>query len=180
MHNDIERILLTEEEIAKRVRELGREITADYKDKNPVLIGILKGAIVFYSDLSRAIKTDMQMDFMSCSSYGGGTRSSGEVEIRKDISVSVEGRHVILVEDIIDSGNTLSYLSRVFHGRGVASFRICTLLDKPARRSPNSSIHVNYSGFCIPDEFVVGYGLDYNEKYRNLPYVGVLRRDIYE
>ena len=180
MHKDVEKVLVTEEEIRSRVKELGRQITADYEGTTPVVICILKGAVPFFADLIREIGINVQIDFLSCSSYGGGTKSTGEVEIRKDISMPVSGRDVLLVEDIIDSGNTLSYLKRVFIGRGVRSFRIATLLDKPARRSPTSIIKVDYTGFVIPDEFVIGYGLDYSEDYRNLPYVGVLKRSVYE
>ena len=179
MRNDIERILLTEEEIQARVRELGARIAEDYRDKNPVMICILKGSVMFYADLLRAAPIRMTLDFMAVSSYGNRTKSSGEVEIRKDLSGSIENRHVVIVEDIIDSGFTLSYLSRMLAARGAKSIAICTLLDKPARRAPGITLKADYSGFEIPDEFVVGYGLDYSELYRNLPYIGILKPDVY-
>ena len=180
MHNDIDRVLLSEEQIQKRVREMGAAIAEDYRDKNPVMICILKGAVMFYTDLLRAMPIRLSMDFMAVSSYGKRTKSSGEVEIRKDLSNSIEHRHVIIVEDIIDSGFTLTYLSRMLQARGAASLRICTLLDKPSRRAPGITLKSDYSGFEVGDEFVVGYGLDYDETYRNLPYIGVLKPEVYE
>lgn len=180
MQNDIKKILLSEETIQNRVRELGAQISADYRDKNPAMICILKGAVMFYTDLLRAMPIRLSMDFMAVSSYGKRTKSSGEVEIRKDLSTSIENRHVIIVEDIIDSGFTLTYLSRMLSARGAASIKICTLLDKPSRRAPGITLKSDYSGFQVGDEFVVGYGLDYAETYRNLPYIGVLKNEIYE
>ena len=180
MREDIERVLISEEELQKRVSELSKQITEDYRDKNPVMVCILKGAVVFYADLVRNIDTYASMDFMAVSSHGSGTRSTGEVEIRKDLSKPVDGRHVIIVEDIVDSGSTLSYLTRVLSSRGAASVKICTLLDKPSRRRPGIELQVDYKGFTVDNEFVVGYGLDYAEKYRNLPFVGVLKKEIYE
>ena len=180
MENDIARVLLSQEEIQNRVQEMGRQIAWDYRGKNPAMICILKGAIMFYTDLLRAIQIQLSMDFMAVSSYGKRTKSSGEVEIRKDLSTSIENRHVIIVEDIIDSGYTLTYLTRMLAARGAASIRICTLLDKPARRAPGITLKADYSGFEIPDAFVVGYGLDYDETYRNLPYIGVLKPEVYE
>lgn len=180
MKNDIERVLLSEEEIQDRVRQLGEQIANDYAGKNPVMICILKGSTMFFADLLRAMPIRLTMDFMAVSSYGRSTRSSGEVEIRKDLSGSIENRHAIIVEDIIDSGFTLSYLSRMLSARGAKSIRICTLLDKPARRAPGITLKADYSGFVIPDAFVVGYGLDYDEAYRNLPYIGVLKSEVYE
>ena len=177
MHKDLARVLLTQEEIHERVAELGAQITRDYAGEEVVLIGILKGAVVFFADLVRTIKLPVRMDFMAVSSYGNRTKSSGEVEIRKDLSRPIDGRHVIIVEDIVDSGFTLSYLMRVLSSRGAASVRIATLLDKPARR--RVELDVDYSCFVIPDAFVVGYGLDYDEKYRNLPDIGVLHPRIY-
>jgi len=141
---------------------------------------ILKGAVMFYADLLRATPIPLSMDFMAVSSYGNKTKSSGEVEIKKDLSSTIEGRHIIIVEDIIDSGFTLSYLKRVLSARGAASISLCTLLDKPSRRAPGIDLKSNYSGFEVGDEFVVGYGLDYAEKYRNLPFIGVLKPEIYE
>ena len=180
MKDDIARVLLSEEEIQKRVRELSAQISEDYRDKDPVLVCILKGAVMFYADLVRNIDTHIAMDFMAVSSYNSGTRSSGEVEIRKDLSKPVDGRHVIIVEDIVDSGYTLTYLSRVLASRGAASLKICTLLDKPSRRAEGITLKADYKGFEVENEFVVGYGLDYAERYRNLPYIGVLKREVYE
>ena len=178
MSQNIERVLYTEEELQARVKELGAQITADYADKeNILLISVLRGSYIFMADLSRAINLPCLIDFMSVSSYGAGTISSGQVEIKKDISSSIEGYHVIIVEDILDSGNTLYYLMDVLKARKAASIRICTLLDKPERRQ--KPIKADYYGFVVPDAFVVGYGLDYNERYRNLPYIGVLKREIY-
>ena len=172
MQNDIASVLISEEAIQARVREMGAQIAEDYRDKNPVMICILKGAVMFYTDLLRAMPIKLSMDFMAVSSYGNRTKASGEVEIRKDLSNSIENRHVIIVEDIIDSGFTLTYLSRMLRARGANSLKICTLLDKPERRV--AEVKVDYTGFAIPDEFVVGYGLDYAQKYRNLPFIGVL------
>ena len=180
MEKDIARVLLSEEQIQTRVQELGRQIAWDYRGKNPAMICILKGAIMFYTDLLRAMPIQLSMDFMADSSYGKRTKSSGEVEIRKDLSTSIENRHVIIVEDIIDSGFTLTYLTRMLAARGAASIKVCTLLDKPSRRAPGITLKSDYSGFEVGDEFVVGYGLDYAEAYRNLPYIGVLKPEIYE
>ena len=180
MRNDIETILLTEEQIQARVKELGAQLAEKYRDKNPVMICILKGSTLFFADLLRAMPIRLTMDFMAVSSYGRSTKSSGEVEIRKDLSGSIENRHAIIVEDIIDSGFTLSYLTRMLSARGAKSIEICTLLDKPARRAPGITLKADYAGFVIPDAFVVGYGLDYDEAYRNLPYIGVLKPEVYQ
>jgi len=180
MKNDIARILLSEEEIQARVREIAEQISRDYAGKNPIMVCILKGAVLFYTDLLRNMDIPMQMDFMAVSSYGNKTESSGEVKISKDLSVSIENRHVIIVEDIMDSGFTLTHLCRILNNRGAASIALCTLLDKPARRAPGITLKSDYSGFNIGDEFVVGYGLDYAERYRNLPFVGVLKPEVYE
>ena len=180
MENDIREVLLSEETIQRRVREMGQEIARDYKDKYPAMICILKGAIMFYTDLLRATPIPLSMDFMAVSSYGKRTKSSGEVEIRKDLSTSIENRHVIIVEDIIDSGYTLTYLSRVLSARGALSLKIATLLDKPNCRAEGITLKTDYHGFEVGDEFVVGYGLDYDERYRNLPYIGVLKPEIYQ
>ena len=180
MDKDIARVLLTEEQLQTRVQELGRQIAWDYRGKNPAMVCILKGAIMFYTDLLRAIPIQLSMDFMAVSSYGKRTKSSGEVEIRKDLSTSIENRHVIIVEDIIDSGFTLTYLTRMLSARGAASIKLCTLLDKPSRRAPGITLKSDYAGFEIGDDFVVGYGLDYDEAYRNLPYIGVLKPEVYE
>ena len=178
MHQDVERILFTQEELARRVGELGEQITADYAGKEVAVASVLRGSYIFMADLTRAIQLPITVDFMAVSSYGSGTVSSGQVEIKKDLSDSIEGKDLIIVEDILDSGNTLYYLMDVLRARKPASIRICTLLDKPERRS--KPIAADYVGFSIPDAFVVGYGLDYDEKYRNLPYVGVLKPEIYE
>jgi len=180
MRNDIESILLSEEQIQARVKALGAQLAEEYRDKNPVMICILKGSTMFFADLLRAMPIRLTMDFMAVSSYGRSTRSSGEVEIRKDLSGSIEHRHAIIVEDIIDSGFTLTYLTRMLSARGAESIKICTLLDKPARRAPGITLKADYSGFEIPDGFVVGYGLDYDEIYRNLPYIGILKPEVYQ
>ena len=177
MHKDVEQILYTEEELRQRVRELGCQITADYAGREPLLISVLRGAYIFMADLTRSINLDVTVDFMSVSSYGAGTVSSGQVEIKKDLSASIEGKDLIIVEDILDSGNTLYYLMDVLRARKPASIRICALMDKPERRT--RPIKADYVGFTIPDAFIVGYGLDYADKYRNLPYVGVLKPGAY-
>ena len=177
MHKDVERILYTEEELRDRVKALGGQITADYAGRAPLLISVLRGSYIFMADLTRSIDLDVMVDFMAVSSYGAGTVSSGQVEIKKDLSDSIEGKDLIIVEDILDSGNTLYYLLDVLRARKPASIRICTLMDKPERRT--KPIKADYVGFTIPDAFIVGYGLDYAEKYRNLPYVGVLKPSVY-
>ena len=174
---DIEKILFSEEELKQRVKELGEQIASDYQGKEPILITVLRGSYIFMADLSRAIDLPCVIDFMSVSSYGKGTTSSGQVKIIKDLSENIEGRDVIVVEDILDSGNTLSSLLEILETRKPASVRLCTLLDKPERRVRD--ISADYCGFTIPDAFVVGYGLDYAEKYRNLPYVGILKPSVY-
>ena len=167
MHEHVESILYSEEQLRQRVKELGGQITADYAGKEPVLASVLRGSYIFMADLTRAIDLPVTVDFMAVSSYGAGTKSSGQVEIKKDLSDSIEGRDLIIVEDILDSGNTLFYLMEILKARKPASIRICTLMDKPDRRT--QPIVADYVGFTIPDAFVVGYGLDYNEKYRNRP-----------
>lgn len=177
MHSAIERILLSEDQIKARIAELGREMTADYAGKNPIFIGVLKGVVMFFADMIRAIPLDCQIDFMAVSSYGGGTQSSGKIRIQKDISVDLAGRHVVILEDILDSGLTLSHTAAYLKTKGPASLKICTLLDKPDRRK--AEVQADYVGFTIPNLFVVGYGLDFDENYRNLPYVGVLKPEAY-
>lgn len=177
MKEDILKILITEQEIAARVQELGARISEDYRDKNLLLISVLKGSVAFMADLMRAIDVNARIDFMSVSSYGAGTRSSGVVKIVKDLDMPIAGFDVLIVEDILDSGMTLSYISELLQARDPASIRICTLLDKPERRK--ADIAADYIGFEVPDEFVVGYGLDFDEKYRNLPYVGILKPEVY-
>ncbi|KXG74527.1 Hypoxanthine-guanine phosphoribosyltransferase [Fervidicola ferrireducens] len=176
MLEDIKEILITEEEIKNKLKELGEKITKDYRDKKDVLlVGVLKGAVLFIADLIRHIDLPVQVDFMAVSSYGASTESSGVVRILKDLDENIEGRNILIVEDIIDSGLTLSYLYNMLKSRKPASIKICALLDKPSRRKVK--IKVDYLGFEIPDYFVVGYGLDYNEKYRNLPFIGILKEE---
>ena len=177
MHADVEEVLLTGEEVQARVAELGAQLAADYEGRDPVLVSVLKGSIIFLADLVRAMPIPLSIDLMEVSSYGTSTESSGQVRILKDLSTSIEGREVIVVEDIIDTGLTLNYLLRYLHDKGPASIRICCLLDKPARRL--APIEIDYRGFTIADRFVIGYGLDYGERYRNLPYIGVLRPSVY-
>ena len=176
MHQDIQSVLLSEEDIKQIVSRLGEEISRDYADKNPLVVAVLRGAFVFTADLMRAITVPCAVDFMAVSSYSGVT-STGAVKINKDLSQDIAGRHLILVEDILDSGVTLNYLKNYLQVRQPASVHIATLLDKPARRK--ADIYADYSCFEVPDAFVVGYGLDYNEHYRNLPYIGVLKPEIY-
>lgn len=178
LKDDIERVLISEEDLQKRVAELGAQISADYAGKEPILVSVLRGSYIFMADLTRRIDTFCRVDFMAVSSYGAGTVSSGQVSIIKDLSDSIEGRDVIVVEDILDSGNTLHYLFQILQARHPASIRLATLLDKPSRRT--KPITADYVGFEVPDEFVVGYGLDYDELYRNLPYIGVLKPRVYE
>ena len=177
LYGDLEKILVTREEIAKAVREMGARLTRDFAGKDLVLICILKGACVFFTDLIREIDLPLTTEFMSISSYGSSTKTSGVVRILKDLDRDISGKHVLVVEDIVDSGMTLSYLKGVLENRNAASISIVTLLDKPARR--RVPLEVQYSCFNIPDAFVVGYGLDYDEKYRNLPDIGVLHPKIY-
>ena len=177
MKQDIERILFSEEQIKNRIAELGAELTRDYKDKNPLFVGVLKGCFVFMADLLRSVDVYCTMDFMAVSSYGDGTVTTGAVKITKDLSRDIAGRHVIIVEDILDSGVTLAYLKKYLGVRNPASISIVTLLDKPARR--RADIKADYAGFEVEDAFVVGYGLDYAEEYRNLPYIGVLKSEVY-
>lgn len=176
MRNDIERILISDEELQKKVSEMGRKISRDFEGKDPIFVGVLKGCFIFMADLMRYVDISCSMDFMSVSSYSG-TSSTGAVKINKDLGEDIEGRHLIIVEDILDSGVTLSYLKQYLMVRKPASITIATLMDKPARRK--ADIYADYSCFEIPDAFVVGYGLDYNERYRNLPYIGVLKPEIY-
>ena len=179
MHDDIKEILLTEEQIKARIQELGRELLRDYRDKNPVFVGVLKGVVVFYADMIRAYDAPCQLDFMWLSSYKG-TQSTGQMMVRQDISADLTGRHVVILEDILDTGRSLLFTRNHLISKGAASVKICTLLDKPEGRLPGYEIQADYIGFTIPNEFVVGYGLDYNEYYRNLPYVGVLKPEVYE
>ncbi len=178
MHKDFDSILLSAEQIAARISELARELDRDYADKNPLFVCILKGSMFFFSDLLKALTIPAEIDFMSVSSYGAGDKSSGKINMKKDLAEPIEGRHVVIVEDIVDSGNTLAHLRDLLNARSPASLRICTLLDKPDRRV--SDVMVNYCGFVIPDEFIVGYGLDYAERYRLEKDICVLKRSVYE
>ena len=177
MSQDIARVLADENEIRDRVETLGRQIAADYAGREPLFVGVLKGCFIFMADLVRACDIRCTVDFMVVSSYGAGTKSSGAVEIVKDLSHDIAGRDIIIVEDILDSGNTLSYLEKIMMARNPASIRIVTLMDKPDRRT--ADVKADYVGFTIPDAFVVGYGLDFDQKYRNLPYIGVLKPEVY-
>lgn len=178
LENDIQEILFTERQLKNRVNEIARQIEADYAGQEIMLVSILRGSFVFTADLCRAIDLPCVVDFMSVSSYGSGTSSTGQVQITRDLSEDITGRNLIVVEDILDSGNTLSYLLKILEQRHPASLRLCALLDKPERRVKSVDLH--YRGFAIPDAFVVGYGLDYAEKYRNLPYIGILKPSVYE
>jgi hypoxanthine phosphoribosyltransferase len=177
LQNEIEKVLISEEELQAKILELGTRLTDEYNDRFPLAIGVLKGAMPFMADLLKRVDTHLEMDFMDVSSYGNSTVSSGEVKIIKDLNTSVEGRDILIIEDIIDSGLTLSYLVDLFRYRKAKSIKIVTLLDKPSGRK--ADIEADYVGFIVPDEFVVGYGLDYAERYRNLPYIGVLKPEIY-
>lgn len=179
MEKDIQRILLTEEQIKARILELGEELSREYAGKNPVIVGVLKGVVVFYADMVRQIKVPCQMDFMWISSYAG-TSSTGNMQVKRDVTVDIKDRHVLILEDIFDTGNSLDYTYRHLKAKEPASLKICTLLDKPERRKPGITLKADYTGFTIPNEFVVGYGLDYNEYYRNLPYIGILKPEVYE
>ena len=178
MKDITERILIDEDSIAKRVKELGEQITHDYDGKNLLLVSVLKGSVIFMADLMRAIDTECEIDFMSISSYGNEFKTSGQVKIIKDLDRDIEGYDLLIIEDILDSGLTLSYLTKLLKARNPKSIRICTLLDKPARRK--SDVVPDYRGFEIPDEFVFGYGLDYLQKYRNVPYIGILKPSMYK
>ena len=177
MHEDIEKILIGEDEIKARVAEAGAKISRDFAGKDPIFVGVLKGCFIFMADLMRHVDINCSMDFMAVSSYSG-TSSTGAVKINKDLNEDIAGKHLILVEDILDSGITLNYLKKSLEARQPASIKIVTLMDKPARRK--ADIHADYSCFEVPDAFVVGYGLDYNERYRNLPYIGILKPEVYE
>ena len=177
LEKDIQEVLFSQEQLDRRVTEIADQIARDYQGKEIMLISVLRGSFVFMADLCRKIDLPCTIDFMSVSSYGSGTTSTGQVQITRDLASNIEGKHVIVVEDILDSGNTLSYLLRLLQQRQPASIRLCTLLDKPERRV--KPVEVHYCGFSIPDAFVVGYGLDYAEHYRNLPYIGILKPEVY-
>lgn len=178
MEQDILKVLMSEEQLQKRVREMGDELYDRFHDKDPIFVGVLKGCFIFMADLVRAAQIKSEIEFIGVSSYNNGTKSSGVVQITRDLQKDITGRHIIVVEDILDSGNTLYFLKNYLTTKGAASITIVTLLDKPARRE--KPITADLAGFEVPDEFVVGYGLDYDEKYRNLPYVGVLKPEVYE
>ena len=179
MESMIEEILLSEEQIKARIRELGEELNREYADKDPVVVGVLKGVVVFYADMIREFKFPCQLDFMWISSYSG-TTSTGKMQVKKDLSADITGRHVLILEDIFDTGHSLDFTYKHLLSKNPAALKICTLLDKPSRRDPAVTLEADYTGFVIPNKFVVGYGLDFNEHYRNIPYVGVLKPEAYE
>ena len=176
--NDIEKVLISEEELAQTVKKLGAQISEDYKNKDLLLVSVLKGSVIFMADLMRAITIPCNIDFMAVSSYGSGSKSSGVVKIIKDLDKSIEGKDLLIVEDILDSGRTLNYIKDILLARNPKSIRICTLFDKPERREVD--LFADYIGCKVPNEFIVGYGLDYDEYYRNVPYIGALKRSVYE
>lgn len=178
MEQNIQKVLLSEAQIQEKIQQLGEILSEDYRDKNPVVIGVLKGVVVFYADMIRKITVPCQMEFMQISSYEG-MESSGSVVIKQDITTDIKNRHVLILEDIFDTGNSLSFVHAHLLAKEPASLKICTLLDKPERRKPGVTLQADYVGFTIPNEFVVGYGLDYNEYYRNLPYIGVMKPEAY-
>ena len=178
MEKDILEILISEEQIKDRIVELGKQLSAEYAGKDPVIVGVLKGVVVFYADMVRQITVPCEMDFMCLSSYAG-TSTTGNMVVRKDLTVDITGRHVLILEDIFDTGHSLDFTYKYLMAKHPASLKICTLLDKPSRRKPGITLQPDYVGFEVPNAFVVGYGLDYNEHYRNLPYVGVLKPEAY-
>ena len=177
MEQDILKVLMSEEQLQKRVREMGDELYDRFHDKDPIFVGVLKGCFIFMADLVRAAQLKSEVEFIGLSSYKNATKSSGVVQITRDLQKDITGRHIIVVEDILDSGLTLSYIKELLESRGPRSIRIATLLDKPSRRKVD--LQADYIGFSVPDEFVIGYGLDYDEKYRNLPYIGILKPEVY-
>ena len=179
MNQAIEKVLLTEQQIQDKVKELAQTLSEEYAGKNPVFVGVLKGVVIFFADMVRNITIPCEFDFMSVSSYSG-TTTTGRTEVRKDVSVDLSGRHVVILEDIYDTGTSLTFTYNHLLSKNPASLKICTLLDKPERRKPGITLQPEYVGYTIPNEFVVGYGLDYNEHFRNLPYVGILKREVYE
>ena len=179
MIKNIEKVLLSEDQIQQKVRELARQISADYEGKNPVFVGVLKGVVMFFGDFVKRVTVPCQIDFMWISSYHG-TDSTGQMVVKRDVSSDIKGRHVIILEDIFDTGNSLDFTYKHLLTKEPASLRICTLLDKPERRNPAVTLKPDYTGFVIPNEFVVGYGLDFDEYYRNLPFIGVLKPEAYQ
>lgn len=179
MYEDVlEKVLISKEELNRRICEIAKTLDEDYKGKRPLMVAILKGSVMFFTDLIREMKTDLEIDFMSISSYGNGVKSSGEVKMIKDLDGKIEGKDVIIVEDIVDSGYTMKYLKNLLEARNPSSIRICALLDKPSRRE--TDVQVDYKGFEVGNEFVVGYGLDYASFYRNIPFIGILKHSVYE
>lgn len=179
MKNDIAQVLISEEALQKRIKELAAELSQKYAGKDPVFVGVLKGVVMFFGDIVKQIDTPCQIDFMWISSYAG-TNTTGKMEVKRDVTTDLKGRHVVILEDIYDTGNSLTFTYEHLLSKEPASLEICTLLDKPERRKPGITLQADYVGFVVPDAFVVGYGLDYNEHYRNLPYIGVLKREVYE
>ncbi len=178
MHQDIKTVLLTEEQIQSKVKELAAQLCRDYADKDPVLIGVLKGVVVFFGDMMKHMEIPCQIDFMGISSYGSGT-TAGKLQLRYDVTADLTGRHVIVLEDIFDTGSSLQFTYEHLLKKNPASLKICTLLDKPERRREGVTVKADYTGYVIPNDFVVGYGLDYDEHYRNLPYIGILKPEVY-
>ena len=178
MEKNIEKVLVSEEQIKNRIREMGEELSREYAGKNPIFVGVLKGVVVFYADMVRSITIPCQFDFMWISSYSG-TESTGQMVVKKDISADIKGRHVVILEDIYDTGNSLQFIVNHLKAKNPASLKICTFLDKPEGRRPGITLKADYVGFTIPNEFVVGYGLDFDERYRNLPYIGILKPEMY-
>ena len=179
MYEDVlEKVLISREELNRRVCEMAKTLDEDYKGKRPLMVAILKGSVMFFTDLIREMKIDLEIDFMAISSYGNGVKSSGEVKMIKDLDGKIEGKDVIIVEDIVDSGYTMKYLKNLLEARKPSSIKICALLDKPSRRE--TDVQVDYKGFEVGNEFVVGYGLDYASYYRNIPFIGILKRSVYE
>ena len=179
MERDVQEILISEQQLKDKIQELADQVYQDYADKNPIFVGVLKGVVVFYADFIRAFKAPCQLDFMWISSYVG-TESTGKMLVRQDLSADLKGRHVVILEDIYDTGNSLNFVYHHILSKEPASLKVCTLLDKPEGRKPGITLKADYTGFEIPNAFVIGYGLDYNEKYRNLPYVGILKPEVYE
>jgi hypoxanthine phosphoribosyltransferase len=179
MNQDILKVLISQEEIQEKVQQLAATLSKDYAGKNPVFVGVLKGVVMFFADMVRSVDIPCQIDFMWISSYGSGTASSGKMDVKRDVSTDLKGRHVVILEDIFDTGNSLDFTYKHLLSKEPASVEICTLLDKPERRNPAVKLQPKYVGFVIPNEFVVGYGLDYDEYYRNLPYVGILKPEVY-
>ena len=177
MNENVQKVLLSEEQIQAKVKELAAQLAEEYKDKDPVFVGVLKGVVVFFGDFIKYFDAPCQIDFMWVSSYHG--TESTRMEVKKDISEDIKGRHVVILEDIFDTGNSLEFVCKHLLAKEPASLKICTLLDKPERRNPEVTLQADYVGFTVPNEFVVGYGLDYNEHYRNLPYVGILKPEVY-